>query len=884
MSDALVSLSPQQFTAAFPFHLVLDEQMVVVQTGTVLARLCPLLATGAVFDKHFHIQRPALKGIDFEGVRRHAKSLFVLQHHASALKLRGEFVAYDRHLVFLGSPWVAQMVDVTRLGLSLNDFAVHDPVVDLLFLLQTKDKALADAQALSRRLRASQQRLAEAQALARLGSWVLDPESGEIECSNEARRIYGFDTEMPAPTRNTLLELAPDGDRSLLREALEQAESGDASVELEHLVCALDGADRWVHVNLQRSTEDGVCTVRATVRDETTRRKAAVHLELAHDIARNLATDIEPEHAVAFVLSSIGAKLGWHVAICWRLDDDDRWRSMATWAAPAYPSLEAFVAPLRGKDACRERGPLETTRTLADLRWRTLPEGDASNPLDEAAMRCGLRRSLLVPVDAGRQFVVLEFFSRAPCDIEREVEGFLRSTASQLAQYLRRKQAESALRHAAHHDALTGLANRPLLHERLAHAIQRATRQRTRVAVLFMDLDRFKHINDSLGHTAGDVLLRACARRLQEGVRSCDTVARFGGDEFVVVLEELINSADVVQPLTSVLSRFTQPFDVDGHELPTTASVGISLFPDDGQDAETLLMNADAAMYRAKEQGPGRHHFYSASLNEQGQERLALESCLPRAQEREELFLVYQPKVNIASGAVTGAEALLRWRHPTKGVISPLQFIPIAEETGLIVSMGRWALEAACRDARRWQDRGHPIQVSVNLSARQLERPELAAEVAEILARERLDPGRLELEITESGVMRNPAQAAARLRELRALGVSLAIDDFGTGYSSLSYLRSFPLCTLKIDRSFVKDLPNDDDAANLTAGIIALAHRLRMKVVAEGVETLGQLSYLRASKCDEFQGYYLSKPIEVDELERFLLRDLSRLWGPSLVA
>lgn len=286
-------------------------------------------------------------------------------------------------------------------------------------------------------------------------------------------------------------------------------------------------------------------------------------------------------------------------------------------------------------------------------------------------------------------------------------------------------------------------------------------------------------------------------------------------------------------------------------------------------------MNADAAMYRAKGMGPGNHHFYSSQMSAQGKQQLALESSLPRALERDELFLVYQPKLDLTTGLVTGVEALMRWRHPTMGLVSPLQFIPIAEDIGLIDSMGHWALEVACRDARTWSDQGHPIQVSVNLSARQLNRHLLAEEVAQVLARAGLQPAQLELEITESGVMRNPAQAAVRLRELRHLGVSLAIDDFGTGYSSLSYLRNFPLSTLKIDRSFVKDLPLDEDASALTAGILALARSLRLKVVAEGVENMEQLGFLRANGCDEIQGFSLSKPITADEMSRFLKRDLS---------
>jgi diguanylate cyclase (GGDEF)-like protein len=746
-------------------------------------------------------------------------------------------------------------------------------------------RAAALAHDMTRSLRTSELRLAEAQAMAKLGSWVLDLRTGELACSDEARRIYGLTAVAETSTLARLLALIPEVQRAALSEAIEHAERSDRPVELEHLVHEPDGADRWVHVNLQRSTENGVATVRAVVRDETTSKKSTLRLALANDIARELAGDIEPEGAVAYILSSIGAQLGWHAAVCWVVDGDAQVGCLGAWAMADDASSQEFVAAMRRFSGPRQGGNLDAAWASGSPLWRVIPAAASLVwEQDKVADHCGLHAAIVIPVIAGTQLVALEFFSRVPIGVNREIEGFMRSVASQLAQYLQRKQAETTLRYVANHDALTGLVGRPLLRERLEHAIQRAARDQSRVAVLFMDLDRFKHINDSLGHSVGDLLLRACANRLREGARASDTVARFGGDEFVLVLEGLNSLADVLSPLTKVLSRFSPPFEINGRELRTTASIGISVFPDDGQDAETLLMNADAAMYRAKDKGPGNHHFYSAQMNAQGQERLALESCLPRALERHELFLVYQPKLNIATGQITGAEALMRWNHPTLGVISPLQFIPIAEDTGLIDSFGRWALEVACRDASRWQDQGHPVQVSVNLSARQLDRPRLAEEVAQILAKAQLDPRQLELEITESAVMRNPALAAARLRELRDLGISLAIDDFGTGYSSLSYLRTFPLRTLKIDRSFIKDLPADEDAANLTAGIIALAHRLRMKVVAEGVETLEQLGYLRANGCDEFQGYYLSEPITAHQLSQFLKRDLRNLVSPVVAA
>jgi len=754
----------------------------------------------------------------------------------------------------------------------------------LLNLMGGKRRALALAYDMTHSLRSSEQRLAEAQSLAKLGNWMLDVSSGDIECSDEAWRIYGFDIGSAPLTLPRLLAMVPDSQRSALSEAVWRAEHGDERVEIEHGVRAPDGSDRWVHVNLRRSTEGAGAAVRATVRDETARKKAAMRLELAHDIGQKLAMESDPESAVAYILSAIGTRLQWNAAVCWLREADGQIRCLHAWAQGDPPELSDFTSVMLRRHGGPTGSHVESASITGNPTWRSIPLAGAGSEDDCLAARCGLQAAVLIPVSAGPQWAALEFFSRAPISVDREIEGFMRSIASQLAQYLQRKQAEQALRHVAHHDALTGLANRPLLHDRLVHATQRAARMQKRVAVLFMDLDRFKYVNDSLGHSAGDMLLRACADRLRESVRESDTVARFGGDEFVVILEGLNSAADVLQPLTKILGRFNAPFEINGRELTATASIGVSMYPDDGQDVETLLMHADAAMYRAKEKGAGTYEFHSAQGSSQGQQRLLLESSLHRALEREELFLVYQPKLELATGCVTGVEALMRWQHPTLGLVSPVQFIPIAEDTGLIESMGQWALEVACRDALRWRNEGHPVQVSVNLSSRQLNRPRLVEEVAQVLAQSGLDPAMLELEITESGVMRNPTRAAAQLRELRDLGVSLAIDDFGTGYSSLSYLQRFPLSTLKIDRSFIKDLPGDEDAAALTAGIIGLAQRLRMKVVAEGVETLEQLGFLRTNHCDQIQGYYLSKPITAGEMSRFLARDVRNLVSPVAAA
>ena len=757
----------------------------------------------------------------------------------------------------------------------------------LLSLLGSKRRALGIAYEMTRSLRISEQRLAEAQALARLGSWVLDVDSGLIESSGEARRIYGG-AEGPRSLA-AMLTLVPEAQRPALRDAVERAQHSIVPVEIDHAVRAGHGAAaaRWVHVTLQRCNEaeagEGM-QVRATVRDETARHKAAQRLELAHEIARHLAAEDDPERAIAFVTSTIATQLQWRAAAAWQRDASGAVRCLHAWRRGLPEDSARFAAAMQSRIALRGDLHLEPAWTSGHPTWRSIPQTDAAQEIDRMAADFDLHAALVVPVVAGHQHAALEFFEDGPMGMDGDIEGFMRSVASQLAQYLQRQHAEQALRHLANHDALTGLASRSLLHERLTQATQRAARQGKRVAVLFMDLDRFKHINDSLGHSAGDALLRVCGQRLRECVREGDTVARFGGDEFVVLLEGLSSAADALGSLTKILNLIGMPVEVNGRELAPSASIGVSMYPDDGQDVEALLMHADEAMYRAKEKGAGSYEFHSTQGHSQGQHRLALESSLHRALERGELFLVYQPKMELRTGRVTGVEALMRWHHPTMGMVSPAQFIPIAEESGLIDSMGHWALEVACRDARRWQGEGHPVQVSVNLSARQLNRPELVAEVQQVLASQGLQPHWLELEITESGVMRNPARAAAQLRELRELGMSVAIDDFGTGYSSLSYLQRFPLSTLKIDRSFIKDLPGDEDAAALTAGIIGLAHRLRMTVVAEGVETVEQLGFLRASQCDQIQGYFLSKPITADEMSLFLDRDTRHLVGPAVAA
>lgn len=426
-----------------------------------------------------------------------------------------------------------------------------------------------------------------------------------------------------------------------------------------------------------------------------------------------------------------------------------------------------------------------------------------------------------------------------------------------------KKLSEERIHHLAHYDVLTDLPNRLLFNDRLAHSMERAQRNDAKVGLLFLDLDHFKNVNDTLGHEFGDNLLQVIAECLRGAVREQDTVARLGGDEFTVVLEDLVRVQDAGVVANKILEAIAHPVNLQGHELFVRASIGISIFPDDGRDVQTLLRNADAAMYRAKEHGRNTYQYYTPELTLASIERLDLENALRRALERDELFLHYQPQVAMPSGRIIGAEALLRWSHPTKGLIPPSQFVPLAEDAGLMGPIGTWVIETACMQLRAWRTEGLPLRrVAVNLSGQQIIRGDLVATVRDILERTGVDPVDLELEITESFVMAHLSDGLATLNRLKELGVTLAIDDFGTGYSSLAYLKRLPIDRLKIDRSFVQDVPADRDDMAIAATIIAMAHNLDLQVIAEGVEQPAQADFLRHHRCDEVQGYLYGRPLD----------------------
>ena len=430
-----------------------------------------------------------------------------------------------------------------------------------------------------------------------------------------------------------------------------------------------------------------------------------------------------------------------------------------------------------------------------------------------------------------------------------------------------RKVAEDRVQFLAYYDALTELPNRTLLQDRLSKALAGARRRHDRVALLFLDLDRFKDINDSLGHAVGDLLLQQVAERLKRFAREQDTAARLGGDEFLIVLTAVKDAADSAVAAERLMHAMSVGFVVQGRSLSISCSLGISVFPEHGADSETLIKNADAAMYRAKENGGHNFRFFTDDMNAQAVERLTLESSLRQALEKKEFFLVYQPQISIATGKIIGLEALLRWQHPKLGLVPPDRFIRIAETCGLIVPIGEWVLRTACSQARKWQDEGLPaVSLAVNVSAIQFRQEDFCELIRSVLHETGLAPRYLELELTESLLLANADVTLSVLKELKAMGLTLAIDDFGTGYSSFSYLRQFQVSKLKIDRSFIRDIAVKPDDAAITTAIISLAKSLHLKVIAEGVENEAQMSFLRAHHCDEIQGYYFSKPLAVDKV------------------
>jgi len=582
-------------------------------------------------------------------------------------------------------------------------------------------------------------------------------------------------------------------------------------------------------------------------------RQALATLDLVEVLQRAaslVAETLKVEYANVLQLDSSGRQLIYQAAVGW----PQEW--VGRRVVPAGPGT-------RLSHILSSRKPLVIEDYKADSEFST-------SPLLQFDVASGVQ----VPIFGAREtFGIISAHTPQSRRFSDDDISFLESVASILAIAVERKNAEDKLAHLAQFDTVTGLPNRYLFHDRMSQTLTQAQRNRWQVGVLFIDLDRFKAVNDTYGHSVGDRVLHQVAARIKECVRGGDTVGRLSGDEFAVVLTDLAKADDaglVAQKIARALETY---FELDDHQIYISASIGIALYPGDGGEPDTLLRNADTAMYRAKEQGRNGYQFYLPQMNERLMQRLQLEAHMRGALERKEFLLHYQPKVNLNTGKITGLEALLRWRRGEL-TVSPAEFVPVLEQTGLIVPVGEWVLKTVCEQLKRWEQEGVAVRpVAVNLSSRQFQRTNLAAMVEAILRETGVAPALLEFELTETLLMSDAEEAVETLRELKALGVRLAVDDFGTGYSSLAYLKRFPLDTLKIDRAFIRDAITNPDDATIALSMINLAHSLKLKVVAEGVETEGQLNFLRSHGCDEMQGYYFARPLPVEECTRALIED-----------
>ncbi|MBI5918209.1 MAG: EAL domain-containing protein [Nitrosomonadales bacterium] len=738
-------------------------------------------------------------------------------------------------------------------------------------------------------LRESETRLSQALKIARLAHWEYEVASDEFILNDQYYSLHHTTAEQMGGYRLSAAEFArrlvhPDDARRVGEGIREALISLDANLFLQteaRIICA-DGEAYWVlvHYKVEKDAQGKMIRLLGTMQDISERKRGEQSqkrlnraLKLLSDCNTALVHAVDESCLLAEICRLVVEQGGYRMAWVGYAEHDEQ---QTVRPVAQFGDTAGYLgrAKIFWSDSEQGRGPTGTAiRTgVTDIN-QDFSSSSRMALWREAALAQGYRSSIALPLAGGKRVLgALTIYSAEPEVFGQDEVRLLEELANDLAfgiealrMRIEHEGTEKRLEFLAHHDTLTGLPNRLLLRDRFAQAASQADRDHSGVAVLFLDLDNFKQVNDTLGHNYGDKLLVSVVERLRGCLRDSDTISRQGGDEFVVLLPHSHNLVGIGGVARNIVEVFAESFEIDGYQINTSFSIGISLYPDDGREFDTLLKKADTALYQAKDSGRDTYHFFSEKMNIDAQEQLHLQGQLRNAVRSQEFRLYYQPQIDILSGYIVGAEALVRWQHPELGLVPPGKFIPLAERSGLIIPIGEWVLNEACRQAQRWREQGHLLVMAVNLSALQFKRGNLLETVDKALKESGLSAGQLELELTESILLQDVDVALRTLRSLKEMGVKLSIDDFGTGYSSLSYLKRLAVDKLKVDQSFVRDMASDPDSAAIVRAVIQLGHTLQLTVIAEGVEDDAQLAFLRNYGCDEAQGYLFSRPVPAGE-------------------